>query len=187
MLRARIALAATLPLVALASCSSSDAVEQSTVPAGVAKMYSTVAAEIADRGGEKTNGEWRIGYIVEAAEPWFEDHGRHDVFREPQAGETHHIEIIPFEKATGRIVPDVPIHLAVVDADGTIVDEHDLNFYYATFFHYATNFSIPTSGTYTLRATLGAPAFLRHGDEAEGPALVEGTTVEFTDVELTTE
>ncbi|UUZ61141.1 iron transporter [Nocardioides sp. B-3] len=147
-------------------------------------MYETVEAEIAERGGEQTSGEWRVGYIVEAAEPWFEEHGGHSSFREPRAGETHHIEIIPFEESTGRIVPDVPVTVEVVAADGTVVAEEELNFYYATFFHYATNFSIPEDGTYTLRATLGSPSFLRHGDEADGPALAEETTVEFADVEL---
>ena len=41
--------------------------------------------------------------------------------------------------------------------------------------------------SFTLRATLGVPAFNRHGEESETPALTEGTTVEFTDVELSTE
>lgn len=191
MLRPRLA-AAAFPLLAVAACSSTsaevgDADAPASVPDGVTTMYETVEDEIAERGGETTTGEWRVGYIVEAAEPWFEDHGGHSRFREPTGDETHHIEIIPFEKSTGRILPDVPVHLEVVDEDGGVVDEHDLNFYYSTFFHYATNFSVPEDGTYTLRATLGAPTFLRHGDEDEGPALAEGTTVEFTDVALSSE
>jgi len=187
--RTTTAVVTALTVLALAACSSTSSADTATqdVPAGVATMYSTVAEEIADRGGETTAGEWRIGYIVEAAEPWFEKHGQHSSFREPRAGETHHIEIIPFEKSTGRIVPSVPIHVEVVDAQGAVVDEKDLNFYYATFFHYANNFDVPESGAYTLRATLGAPTFLRHGDEAEGPALAEGATVEFDDVELSSE
>jgi len=184
----RVVVTSTLSLLALAGCSSSGADEPPrAVPDGVEVMYSTVADEIAERGGEATSGEWRIGYIVEAAEPWFERHGEHSAFRVPQASETHHIEIIPFEKSTGRIVPDVPIHVAVVDPQGIVVDERDLSFYYATFFHYATNFSIPANGNYTLRATLGAPTFLRHGDPNDGPALADGAVVEFTDVELSTE
>ena len=62
-----------------------------------------------------------------------------------------------------------------------------LEFYYSTFYHYANNFTVPDACTNTLRATLGAPTFNRHGDESETPALTEGTTVEFTDVELSTE
>lgn len=154
------------------------------VPAGVADQYATVNEEIRSEGGETTVGEWRIGYIVEAAEPWFENGGDGVSFREPAAGETHHIEIVPFEATTGRIVPDVPISLEVLDATGAVVDAKKLNFYYAQFFHYANNFSVPTAGRYTLRATLEAPSFNRHGEHTEQPPLVEGATVEFTDVEL---
>ncbi|HSV40572.1 MAG TPA: iron transporter [Nocardioidaceae bacterium] len=189
MFRPQIAAAAVLPLVALAACSDSSAKDSTAVdvPDGVVEMYETVAAEISDRGGETTVGEWKIGYIVEAAEPWFEEHGGHSNFRNPKGDETNHIEIIPFEAATGRIVPEVPIHVQVLDASGKVVDENDLNFYYATFFHYANNFSLPGTGTYTIKATLGAPTFLRHGDEAAGPALADGAEVEFAGVEITTE
>jgi len=46
---------------------------------------------------------------------------------------------------------------------------------------------VPKTGSYTLRATIGAPTFLRHGDESEGPALGTGATVTFTEVELAAE
>lgn len=188
--RALLAAAAVPLMVApLASCSSADssASKGASVPAGVQKQYEVLSAEVAERGGKTTSGPWTVSYIVEAAEPWFERHGDGDVFRKPASGETHHIEIIPTESATGRIVPDVPITLEVVAADGEVVQKQKLNFYYSTFFHYANNFSIPEAGTYTLRATLDAPQFRRHGEEAEGPALADGAVVEFDDVELTQE
>jgi len=56
--------------------------------------------------------------------------------------------------------------------------------YYAEFFHYANNFAIPRDGKYTLRATLGPPALRRHGEQQEQPALPEGATATFPDVEL---
>lgn len=170
----------------LAGCSGSgEAATDPAVAEGVVEQYDTLDAEVAERGGSTTSGEWNVSYIVEAAEPWFEEHGGgHSTFREPQAGETHHIEVIPREAATGRIIPDVPITLEILDAAGQVVEEQDLEFYYSTFFHYANNFEVPEAGNYTLRATLGAPGFRRHGDEADGPALAEGVTVEFDDVEL---
>jgi len=183
--------------LALAGCSDSDssAADPTTTattteaadaeaPAGVVEQYTTVEEEIAAEGGETTSGPWRVGYIVEAAEPWFEPAGAEQQFREPAPGENYHIEIIPFEASTGRIVPDVPITLEVVGGDGQVVDSKQLNFYYSTFFHYADNFVVPDPGTYTLRATLGAPMFFRHGEAGETPPLTEGATVEFTDVEL---
>lgn len=153
------------------------------VPAGVAEQYAVMEEEIAAEGGETTSGDWRVAYIVEPAEPWFED-GTADSFREPAAKETHHIEIIPFEEATGRVVPDVPIRLEVVDSDGTVIDAKDLISLYGEFFHYAHNFSVPEDGTYTLRATLKPPTFGRHGEQTDGPKLGEGVTVEFDGVEL---
>jgi hypothetical protein len=174
----------TAGLMLLTACGTDAMVsEDAAVPAGVKKQYSVVHAEIAERGGETTAGDWRIGYIVEAAEPWFHaDHGAQH-FREPAAGETNHIEVIPFEKATGRIVPDVPVTVEVVDGTGATVAKSRLDFYYATFFHYATNFSIP-KGSYDLRVTLGSPEFLRHGDAAEPAPLAEGATVTFEGVAL---
>lgn len=192
-------LAAPLAL-AVTACGSADADNAETTPAknqvaetapaGVAHQHTVLEAEIAARGGETKAGDYRIGYIVEAAEPWFHsEHGAHGklVNREPAKDETHHIEIIPMEAKTGRIVPDVPIRLEVVDAKGKTVQAQDLNFYYAEFFHYANNFSIPADGTYTLRATLKPPTFLRHGASGEKPALSEAVTATFPNVELKNE
>jgi hypothetical protein len=187
--RTLVAISVTLVL-ALAGCSGDGIAtadeQEPAVPAGVSKQYETLAAEVAERGGRTTQGDWTVSYIVEAAEPWFEEDGDQTSFREPQEGETHHIEIIPTEASTGRIVPDVPITLSVIDGNGTVVQEQELNFYYSTFFHYANNFSVPEPGTYTLRATLDPPPFNRHGEEKDGPALAEGVTVAFEDVELST-
>jgi hypothetical protein len=186
--RPALALAA-LPLVAaLAACQSSDAAERpaaASVPAGVAEQYDVLAAEVDEKGMSVESGEWTVNLITEAAEPWHVVHGSgHDTFREPAAGETNHIEIIPVETATGRIIPDVPITLEVVDSDGSVVQEQTLDFYYSTFFHYARNFSVPQPGTYTVRATLGVPTFPRHGEPDEAAPLSEGATVEFENVEL---
>jgi hypothetical protein len=157
------------------------------VPDGVVHEYATMAEEIEAEGGETTQGQWRIGYIVEPAEPWFEASAGEQVRRDPADGETHHIEILPFEEATGRLVPDVPIKLEVIDASGQVVDAKDLEFLYGEFFHYANNFSVPEAGEYTLRATVDAPTFLRHGEEPQDLTLTEGVTVEFTDVTLAQE
>ncbi|MBL1100915.1 iron transporter [Streptomyces coffeae] len=194
-----LALTALLAL-AVTACGSSDSGNtdsadktagktqaKDAVPAGVAQQYTVLKAEIDARGGETKAGEYRIGYIVEAAEPWFQgEHGAHGklVNREPTKNETHHIEIIPMEAKTGRIVPDIPIKLEVIDAKGKVVQAQDLNFYHAQFFHYANNFSIPTAGKYTLRATLQPPTFLRHGASGEKPALSEKVTATFSNVEL---
>ena len=159
------ALLVLLPV--LGSCGRAD----EAAPSGVTHQYATLEEEVVERGGSTTSGEWKISYIVEAAEPWFRNHRGHQVFRAPTGAETHHIEVIPIEKETGRIVPNVPITLEVLDDGGHVVDSKELNFYYSTFFHYANNFSVPESGAYSLRAKLDAATFLRHGEQNEAPAL----------------
>jgi hypothetical protein len=141
--------------------------------------------EIAAEGGSVDSGDWRIAYIKEPAEGWFEggEEGR-AIWREPARYETAHLEIIPIERETGRIVPYADVTLEVLDEDGEVVDGKPLSFYYAEFFHYAENFRIPREGDYTLRATVMPPPFRRHGDEDAGPALTERAQVEFENVRI---
>ncbi len=187
----------TALLAALSGCSaaqSSTATGQATsapapadvsaVPTGVAQEYGTLQEEIAAEGGEITSGDWQVGYIVEGAEPWFETRSGKQVFRPVAAVETHHLEIIPREAATGRIVPNTSVRLEVLDGAGKVVQGKSLTQYYGEFFHYAENFAVAQPGRYTLRATIDAPALRRHGEENEKPALSDGVTVEFKDVEL---
>ena len=180
--------AAPLALAAFSACTADaadDVTEDHSIPAGVAKQYGVLADELAEKGTSVESGEWTVNLITEAAEPWHEVQGTgHSEFRETASGETNHIEIIPVETATGRIIPDVPITVEVIDAQNKIVQKLALNFYYSTFFHYANNFSVPDAGSYTIRATLGVPTFDRHGDADEPAPLTEGATVEFEAVEL---
>jgi hypothetical protein len=154
------------------------------VPEGVTAQYATLADEVEAEGGRTTSGDWEVAYIVEPAEPWFETTGEEPTRREPAEGETHHLEIIPIDAATGRIVPDVPVRLEVLDENGEVVDEQELMFFHAEFFHYAHNFRIPEAGEYTLRATLQPPQSPRHGESLEELTLLEPATVTFEDVRL---
>jgi hypothetical protein len=163
---------------------ATDAPAAGEVPAGVAAQYATLAEEVQAEGGRTSSGDWEVAYIVEPAEPWFETTSGEPTRREPAEEETHHLEIIPIEAATGRIVPEVPIRLEVLDDTGEVVDEKELMFFHAEFFHYANNFSIPAEGDYTLRATLQPPEFTRHGESLEELTLLEPVTVTFEDVHL---
>lgn len=176
-----------LPVLTVMGCSADDGAQaaEPAVPAGVATQYASLEEEIGEAGGDTTVGPWRVGYIIEAAEPWYEGRNGSQVFREPAPGETNHIEILPIEAKTGRVVPDVPIRLEVLDDAGAVVDAQELNFYYSTFFHYANNFHVSQPGTYTLRVTLGVPGFFRHGEAGVTPPLSEGATAIFTGVEIT--
>lgn len=78
----------------------------------------------------------------------------------------------------------MPIRLEILDDTGEVVEEQQLMLFHADFFHYAHNFSIPTEGDYTLRATLQPPEFTRHGESLEELTLLEPVTVTFEDVHL---
>jgi hypothetical protein len=174
-----------LMLTAFTACSPAEGQHSDHVPDGVAEQYEVLADELAEKGMTVESGPWTINLITEAAEPWHEVHGGgHTEFRDVRAGETNHIEIIPVDTASGRIVPGVPIVLEVIDSNGQVVAKDRLSFYGSTFFHYANNFSIAEAGSYTIKATLKAPTFPWHGADDEAPALSDGAVVEFADVEL---
>ncbi len=155
---------------------------------GVIDSYGTAQAEIDAEGGEQEIGDYRVGYIVEPAEPWWEGDPGNLTLREPAAGETNHIEILPFEAHTGLLIPYMEGTLTVLDRAGEEVDSKPLQFYRGEFYHYANNFSLPQSGPYTLRAEMEPPTFLRHETEVrEGKVLTQPITVEFENVEISTE
>ncbi len=155
---------------------------------GVIDSYGTAQAEIDAEGGEQEIGDYRVGYIAEPAEPWREGDPGNLTLREPAAGETNHIEILPFEARTGLLIPYMEGTLTVLDEAGEEVDSKPLQFYRGEFYHYANNFSLPQSGPYTLRAEMQPPAFLRHETEVrEGRVLTEPISVEFENVEIDTE
>jgi len=158
------------------------------VPAGVAAQYRQIEEEVRAEGGEQRIGPWRIAYIVEPAEGWYERSAGGPLrWRAPAPDETHHIEILPIEAQTGRLVPAVAITLEVLDERGERVARRSLPMYYAEFFHYADNVAIPRAGAYTLRATIAPPALRHHGEEGEPPALAEGATATFEGVRLEVE
>jgi len=155
---------------------------------GIVDSYAVAHEEIEAEGGETEVGPYRIGYIVEPAEGWWEGDPENLQWRDPSPEETHHLEILPFDPETGLLIPEMEGRLTVLDQNGEEVDSQPLRFYYAEFYHYANNFSIPESGTYTLRAELEPPDFNRHGSEdGEGRVFTEPVVVEFENVEISTE
>jgi hypothetical protein len=155
---------------------------------GIVDSYAVAHEEIEAEGGVTEVGPYRVGYIVEPAEGWWEGDPEAPEWRDPSPDETHHLEILPFDPETGLLIPEMEGRLTVLDGSGEEVDSQPLYLYYAEFYHYANNFSIPESGTYTLRAELEPPDFNRHGsEEGEGRVFTEPVTVEFDDVEISTE
>jgi hypothetical protein len=150
--------------------------------------YEVAQCEIDEEGGEEEVGEYQVGYVAEPAEGWWEGAPENLAWREPAGRETNRIEILPFEADTGLLVPGAQITLTVLGEAGEVVESKPLEFYRGGFYHYANNFSLPRSDTYTLRAELAPPTFLHHGTkEGEGKVLTEPVVAEFETVEIDTE
>ena len=98
----------------------------SGVPEGVAAQYSVLEDEIAEEGGAVESGPWRIAYIQEPAEGWFRTENGRVVWRDPALGETAHLEIIPIERDSGRIVPDAGA-VQLEDPEGNVKELGPLN------------------------------------------------------------
>ena len=118
---------AAMTMAGLPACGEdADSATATGTTATTAAEPSEVAVleeEIAEEGGSVETGDWRIAYIKEPAEGWFQMDQGHLVWRDPAAGETAHLEIIPIERETGRIVPDARITLEVLDAGGERVEK----------------------------------------------------------------
>ncbi len=155
---------------------------------GVVGSYAVAQEEIDEAGGEQEVGAYRVGYIVEPAEGWWDGDPTALQWRGPSGEETNRIEILPFEAETGLLVPGMRIDLTILDESGEEIESKPLEFYRGEFYHYANNFSFPGSGVYTLKAELNPPGFRRHdAGEAEGKVLTEPITVKFENVEISTE
>ncbi len=152
---------------------------------GVMDSYAVAQEEIEEAGGEQEVGAHRVGYIVEPAEGWWDGDPTVLQWRGPSGAETNHIEILPFEAESGLLVPDMRIDLTILYEAGEEIESKPLELYRGEFYHYANNFSLPGSGTYTLRAELNPPSFRRHdAGEAEGKVFTEAAKVEFDNVQI---
>lgn len=155
---------------------------------GVVGSYAVAQEEIEEAGGEQEVGAYRVGYIVEPAEGWWDGDPTVLQWRGPSGAETNHIEILPFEAESGLLVPDMRIELTILDEAGEVVESKPLALYRGEFYNYTNNFSLTSNGVYTLRAKLNPPDFRRHdAGEAEGKVFTEPVTVEFENVQISIE
>ena len=123
MRRPALALAATPPL-ALAACGGAEAgAEEHASPVRTGSSSSTAPSTTRWRAG--ADRRRRLDGLLHRGGRRALVRGprQHEKFREPASGETHHIEIIPTETSTGRIVPDVLVNVQVIDEKGAVVDE----------------------------------------------------------------
>ncbi len=138
---------------------------------------------VADAGGEKTAGHYRIGFAVEQAEGMYEWEDGELVWREPE-DENLHLEISVRDAADGTFVPGVRVTATLLDERGNEVSAHRQPLvWHPMLYHYGRNWSIPADGEYTLRVRVEPPEFMRH-DEVNGRRFDHAAEVEFPGVPI---
>lgn len=103
----------------------------------------------------KTAGPYKVGFIVEGAEPfWTWSDG--ELNAHTGEGENqNHLEIVLLDKNTNEPIPHASISLELKGGDTEkTVDLYPL---LAEFYHYGTNAPVPAGNTYTVNASIKAP------------------------------
>lgn len=129
-------------------------------------LGSDVATALEETLATKVHAPYRIGFIVEHAEPfWVFDTYRTDDANTsfnvrladiPQSA-NRHLEIVLFDQQTNRIIPHAGINLNVKSKDGNAETQVELPFLLAAFNHYGNSVYLPAND-YTVEATIQAPA-----------------------------
>jgi hypothetical protein len=148
------------------------------------RALSHMTHDVADAGGEKTAGDYIVGYAVEKAEGMYALDGSTLRWHDP--GDTNaHLEIAVRDAADGRFVPCLEITVTMVAPDGTRLGPHRQPLlWHPMLYHYGRNWQLPADGEYRLEVHIEPPGFMRH-DEVNGRRFVDPVDVEFTGVAVT--
>ncbi len=136
-------------------------------------------------GSSKRAVDYEVAYAVENAEGLYRLVEGQLEWVEPRK-ENAHIEIAVRDAADGRFIPELQVHVTVLDDKCNIVDSHEQPFlWHPTLYHYGLNWTLPREGDYTLRVHIEPPHFMRH-DKINGRRYTEAVDVEFQNVHIET-
>lgn len=141
---------------------------------------------IADDGREQRVGEYLVAYAVEKAEGMYRPRGD-DLEWVPPGDDNVHIEVCVRDAADGRLIPELDVTVAVLDAQsGEEIGRHRHPLLWHPYlYHYGRNWRLPGSGDYSLEISFDAPKFMRH-DKENGRRFSSGARVRFDDVSVST-
>lgn len=148
------------------------------------KALEHMVDEVADGGGETHAGDYVVGYAHEEAEGMYALRNGALEWQEPEGNV--HVEISVRDASDDRFVPQLNVHLTILDSAGREVGTERMPFiWHPWVYHYGRNWTIPGAGEYTLRVRIEPPAFMRH-DRENGRRFAEEVVVEFANVRLET-
>lgn len=118
---------------------------------------------IKQTGAQRTVGDYQVAYLLDPPRGYYAMTDGQLTWVPPAPGETQHIEAVVMDSLTGKMVPVSPVTIDVIDQSGNVVQSKQLAYYWHPMAdHYGANFSIPTSGNYSLRVRAPAPDIRRH-------------------------
>ncbi len=149
------------------------------------KALKHMIGEVASDGQEKEAGPYLVSYAVEEAEGMYHLQDGKLVWQEPEE-ENIHIEVAVRDAADGRFIPNLNIHVRLIDSSGTDVGYHQQPFvWHPWLYHYGRNWQVPADGDYEMHIEIEAPDFPRH-DKKNGQRYAEDVEVLFSPVKIKT-
>jgi hypothetical protein len=147
------------------------------------KALDHMISQVADDGQETTVGPYRVGYAIEEAEGMYHWQDGELVWQEPER-ENVHIEVSVRDAVDGRFIPNLNIHVRLIDSNKNDVGYHQQPFvWHPWLYHYGRNWHIPEEGDYRMEIHIKAPDFPRH-DEKNGNRYDQDVDVTFSPVKI---
>lgn len=144
-----------------------------------------MVGEVATDGQEKQVGPYLVAYAVEEAEGMYHKQDGELVWQPPES-ENIHVEVSVRDAADGRFVPNLNIHVRLIDSNENDVGYHKQPFvWHPWLYHYGRNWQVPGDGDYTMEIHIEAPDFPRH-DKKNGQRYAEDVAVRFAPVKIET-
>ena len=135
-------------------------------------------------GGVTRAGDYKVAYAVEEAEGMWHRVDGELVWKEPEGN--CHVEVGVVDGADGRFVPGLEITATLIDRDGNEIGTHRQPFvWHPWLYHYGRNWTVPETGTYTMKVRIEPPDFPRH-DLKNGKRYNEPVEVTFEHVKIKT-
>lgn len=141
---------------------------------------------VAHDGKEEAVGDYLVAYAVEKAEGMYMPGSNGLEWHDPGPTENCHVEIAVRDKADGRFIPGLDVHITLLSADGAEVASGQQPFiWHPWLLHYGRNWQVPADGDYRIRVRIEAPTFHRH-DKENGQRYARAEEIEFPKVNIAT-
>jgi hypothetical protein len=155
---------ATEPHIPPMEASNEAEPEQLEIARAQGGTYGQALQAMDEESGAVTQraGDYLVAFVQENAEGMYELQDGRLVWREAPEEANAHLEIAVADAADGRFVPGLDITLTLLEGDRELFTTSMPFLWHPYLYHYGTNARVPGEGPYSVRVTIGPPAFMRH-------------------------